>query len=300
MEGKPFLHISILYHMMVIDFHTHLFSDAVASDRQHYLDADPAFRSVYSNPESRITTADQLVEAMDRAGINRSVVCGFGWETPGFCERENDAIIEAVQRHPDRLVGLGTVSGDRNPDSTAKEIRRIRDAGLLGLGELRPDALGWLDDPIYGFDRIATQLRENQMILLMHTSEPVGHAYPGKERATPERLAPLLKHLSGVPTILAHAGGGLPFYAYMPEVADALTDVYVDTAALPYLYHPSVLDALVAAHGPDRLLFGTDFPLMEPERVLRYVDESNLNADDKARLLGGNAAALLALIAPAR
>ncbi len=286
--------------MTVIDFHTHVFSDAVASDRQSYVDADPAFRSIYSNPESRIVTADQLVEAMDRAAIDRSVVCGFGWAAPALCERGNDAIIDAVQRHPDRLVGLGTVALGEDAHSTVKEIRRIRAAGLLGLGELRPDAQGWSDDPVHGFSGMATELRDSQMILLMHASEPVGHAYPGKEHATPERLAPLLDYLKGVPTILAHAGGGLPFYAYMPEVADALTDVYVDTAALPYLYRPSVLDALVVAHGPDRILFGTDFPLMEPERVLAYVDESNLGTDERAKLLGGNAEALLSLVAPLR
>ena len=279
--------------MAVIDFHTHVFPDAVVSDRQPYLDADPAFRSLYANPNARIATADTLVEAMDRAGIDRSVVCAFGWSTLDFCIRGNDAIIEAVRRHPQRLIGLGTVAPSADPEGEIAELRRIRSAGLLGLGELRPDAQGWLGEHRETFDRLATELLSEGVPVLLHASEPVGHAYPGKERASPAALQPLLDRLKGVPTILAHAGGGFPFYAYMPEVADLLSDVYVDTAALPFLYRPSVLDALAAAHGPDRLLFGTDYPLMEQERVLRYVDGSGLGAEEKQKLLGGNADALL-------
>ncbi len=279
--------------MPIIDFHTHVFSDAVATERQRYLDADPTFRSLYANPAAQIATADTLVEAMDRAGIDRSVVCGFGWSTPDLCNRGNDAIIDAIQRYPERLVGLGTVAPGPEPDGVSTELRRIRSAGLLGLGELRPDGQGWLIEHQEAFGRLAAELRSDGIPVLLHASEPVGHTYPGKERATPSTLQPLLERLTGVPTILAHAGGGFPFYAYMPEVADLLSDVYVDTAALPFLYQPSVLDALVAAHGPGRLLFGTDFPLMDQGRVIEYVHRSGLGAEEKERLLGGNAQDLL-------
>ena len=283
--------------MAVIDFHTHVFPEAVAADRQPYLDTDPAFRSLYADPKARIATADGLVEAMDRAGIERSVMCGFGWSAPELCVRGNDAILEAVARYPDRLAGLGTVAPGPDPEEAVRELRRIRSAGLLGLGELRPDAQGWLGEHRGAFDVLAAEIVAENALVLLHASEPVGHRYAGKEGASPGALEPLLERLRGAPTVLAHAGGGLPFYAYMPEVAELLRDVYVDTAALPFLYRPAVLDALAAAHGADRLLFGTDYPLMEQERTLRYVDESGLNAGDKERLLGGNAEALLARVA---
>ena len=286
--------------MAVIDFHTHVFSDAVATYRKPYLDADPVFRSIYSDPDARIATADQLIEVMDRAGIDRSVVCGFGWTALSRCVEGNDAIIEAVRRYPARLIGLGTVSPGSDLESTIAEIRRIEESGLSGLGELRPDTQGWMDLAANDVDRIADALREREMLLLLHASEPIGHSYAGKDGATPERLSPFLRRLKGVPTVLAHAGGGIPFYAYMPEVAEDLADVYVDTAALPYLYRPSVLDGLVAAHGEDRMLFGTDFPLMEPERVLRYIDDSGLSEVQKTKLLGENAEALLTRVSTRR
>jgi predicted TIM-barrel fold metal-dependent hydrolase len=286
--------------MAVIDFHTHVFSDAVATDRQYYVDADPIFRDLYSDEKASIATVDQLIGAMDQSGIERSVVCGFGWSTHSLCVEGNDAVIDAVGRYPDRLIGLGTVVPGPDTNSLIAEIRRIKTAGLFGLGELRPDGQGWLELQSETLSKISAEVRAQKFMLLFHTSEPLGHSYAGKERTTPERLAHFLQALKGIPTVLAHAGGGYPFYAYMPEVAEDLADVYVDTAALPFLYGPMVLDALVAAHGPDRILFGTDFPLVDHDRALRYIDDSGLNPDHKAKLIGGNAEALLSRLSTYR
>ena len=64
---------------MVIDAHTHVFPPSVRDDRQSYLDRDPTFKEMYSNPEAQIATAEELLVSMAEAGVDKSVICGFGW-----------------------------------------------------------------------------------------------------------------------------------------------------------------------------------------------------------------------------
>ena len=94
---------------------------------------------------------------------------------------------------------------------------------------------------------------------------------------------------------MAHWGGGLPFYALMPEVREALAGVYFDTAATPFLYDARVFETVAGLVGADRILFGSDFPLLAQERVLKQLDGAGLSAEEKAAIGGGNAARLFGL-----
>ena len=95
--------------------------------------------------------------------------------------------------------------------------------------------------------------------------------------------------------ILARCGGGLPFYALMPEVARALENVYFDSAASPFLYSPQVFSTVASLVGAERILLGSDYGLLRPRRLIRQARESGLSAKDIAAILGGNAARLLSL-----
>ena len=106
----------------------------------------------------------------------------------------------------------------------------------------------------------------------------------------------LLATFTDQPVVLAHGGGGLPFYAYMSEVGEMFKNVYVDTAALPYLYGPRVVRALADAIGMDHILFGSDYPLMPQKRVLSYLEEAGLTEEETQAVLTENAERLLASI----
>ena len=95
--------------------------------------------------------------------------------------------------------------------------------------------------------------------------------------------------------VCAHWGGGLPFYALMPEVADALRNVYFDSAASPFLYTPQVYSAMSELVGAEKLLLGSDYALMRPRRLLDEIAASSLTLQEREALLGGNAARLLGL-----
>jgi predicted TIM-barrel fold metal-dependent hydrolase len=80
----------------------------------------------------------------------------------------------------------------------------------------------------------------------------------------------------------------------MPEVAKSLANVFFDTAATVFLYEPEIFQQVGCIIGSDRILFGTDYPLMRQNRVISQVQAARLSEKDKAGILGTNARKLLA------
>ena len=130
--------------------------------------------------------------------------------------------------------------------------------------------------------------------MLVHGSEPVGHAYAGKGTTHPDALLAFIQRFPEARIVCAHWGGGLPFYALMPEVGAALASTYFDSAASPFLYESGVFATVASTFGADRILFGSDFPLL---RAKRAAEEARLALDEgpAAQVLGANAARLLGL-----
>ena len=123
----------------------------------------------------------------------------------------------------------------------------------------------------------------------------MGHAYPGKRGQSLGGIWTFLSMHASVTVILAHLGGGLPFYAFMPEVAALFRRTYVDTAATPWLYAPGVYRAVAGLIGAERILFASDFPLRHPRADLGILRDAGLNGAALAAILGENAARLFGL-----
>jgi predicted TIM-barrel fold metal-dependent hydrolase len=132
--------------------------------------------------------------------------------------------------------------------------------------------------------------------VLVHVSEPVGHTYPGKEGFALDAFYRFLKAHPALTIIGAHWGGGLPFFASMPELPEVLANVWLDTAASSLLYGAEVYGRVVAAIGAERILFASDYPLLSQARSRRRVEESGLDGGALAAVLGGNACRLLGLV----
>jgi predicted TIM-barrel fold metal-dependent hydrolase len=131
------------------------------------------------------------------------------------------------------------------------------------------------------------------LIFLTHSSEPVGYEYAGKGSITPDILYSFITAFPNLKIVCAHWGGGLPFYALMPEVAKALGNVFFDAAATVFLYKPEIFEQVSHIIGSDKILFGSDYPLMSQSRVIAQVQSARLSGDDKEKILGLNAQKLL-------
>lgn len=277
---------------MLIDFHTHIFPPWLREKRDEYIQRDPCFSLLYSQPKARIATAEELLASMDEAGIDLSIVLNIGWVSHELCVRTNDYILDSVSRYPTRLVGFCTIQ-PRTGDAAIVELERCAKAGAKGVGELRSDVQGFdLTDKTTMKPLVEATLK-NGLIFLTHSSEPVGHEYSGKGKITPDILYSFINEFPDLKLVCAHWGGGLPFYALMPEVAKALSNVYFDTAATVLLYKPEVFEQVSHVISSNKILFGSDYPLTHQNRVLAQVHSSQLSEKDKTRILGANAQRLL-------
>ena len=279
---------------MIIDFHTHVFPPQVKQKRGQYIDRDPCFALLYAKKEAKVATAEELIDSMDRAGIDVSVIVNFGFMTHELCTETNDYILESIARFPKRLIGFCTVQ-PQSLDAAIAEIERCAENGARGIGELRPDIqlLDLEDEAIIA--PLMETIKKHRLILLTHASEPAGHDYPGKGIITPDVLYPFIIRYPDVTIVCAHWGGGLPFYALMPEVQKALQNVYFDTAASPFLYQPQIYTLGSQLVGADKILFGSDYPLLLQTRLLQEIDSAALTEEEKSLILSGNAKRLLKL-----
>jgi len=285
---------------MIVDFHTHVFPPRARENRARYALSDALFAELHSAPEGTLATADELVSSMDREGVDVSVVLNYGWATQELCTEVNDYILESVARYPKRLVGFCAVPFGmpaQSPETAVREIERCVRGGARGVGELRPDMLAPRGSEPETLRPVIDVIREHGLVLLVHSSEPVGHTYLGKGAATPDVLYSLITSFPDARLVCAHWGGGLPFYALMPEVKDALANTHFDTAASPFLYRPQVYRQAVDLVGAERVLFGSDFPLLSQGRLLRQIESAELSRDARELVLSGNACRLLGLAA---
>ena len=241
-----------------------------------------------------MATADELIASMDRDGVDISVILNIGWTTHELCVETNDYIIESVSRYPQRLVGFCAVQ-PQSPKAAIAEVERCAKAGIRGVGEMRPDMqLFDLGDEVV-MEPLVEVLRKHKLILLTHASEPVGHDYPGKGGITPDILYPFITSFPDLTIVCAHWGGGLPFYALMPEVKKAMSNVYFDTAASPFLYTPQVYNQVIQLVGADKILFGSDYPLLTQSRLLEEIKALGLPEETESLIVSGNAQRLLSI-----
>lgn len=270
--------------MMIIDAHTHILPPSIIQARSEYMAADRWFGLLYASPRSRLASAPDLIASMDRAGIDAAVCFGFGFRDGEICRRCNDYVLDSAAQWPGRIIPFSLVSPAE--EGAVREAQRCLDAGAVGIGELMPDGQEFsLQD-----ERLATliQLLEaSNAPLMLHVNELVGHRYPGKGRVGPEDAYALATAHPALNLILSHWGGGLPFYELMPSAHAALTNVWYDTAASPLLYDDRIF-ALVSRWAPNKVIFGTDYPLLTQRRFLDRVLSVEIPAEEVQAMLAGN------------
>lgn len=279
---------------MILDCHTHVFPPEICARREAHFEGEDNFRLLYEDRGARLATAEDLVAYLDESGIQTACTFGFPWNEVARSRQCNDYCLDAARRFPGRLFPLACA----NPlaSGALREIERSLAAGAKGVGELATYGEGLGPDVRKALSPIAELCREADVPLLLHTNEPVGHEYPGKSRMEISEVYSLVKSHPGTKWILAHWGAGLFAYLLLKrEVDEVLRNCWFDTAAGPFLYSPAAYRHAIDIAGPDRLLFGSDFPLLGLPRYLRDLDEAGLSEEERYAVLGGNLAKLLGL-----
>ena len=275
---------------MIIDFHAHIFPPEIAGDRGRFLD-DENFRLLYESPSSRMIHGGELLSIMDRTGLDRAVCMGFPWKTEKYRALQNGYLARAADESGGRLIPFMSMPFNDN-SALVKEARALREMGAAGIGEVAFYAEGFGKEQEQYLASLLEAAKAAGLPVCLHVNEPVGHRYPGKYEPELGRLFGILSSFTGHPVVLSHWGGGLFFYELMPEVRKALASAYYDTAASPFIYGDDIYSAARGIIGAERILFGTDCPLLDAGRYRPQV-EKYFPADEAEMVLGGNALRIL-------
>ena len=276
---------------MLTDSHVHITPPEVINNQKMYRRQDPYFDLLCGSPVHKNITGKQLIAYMDKVKIERTVVFGFAFKNNELCRRVNDYTIKMVKKYDRRLIGFAVVN-PRGKD-VISELERCKEGGLQGVGELFATGQEFKLTEKGVLAPVANFCQDNNWPCLIHLNEPVGHEYRGKTADSLQEGIALAENFPRVNFILAHLGGGLCFYELMPEIRELLENVYYDTAAIPFLYENRIYNTLKQVGVLDKILLGTDYPLLGIEKYLAGIDNSILSPREKAQLKGGNLKRLL-------
>lgn len=273
---------------LVIDAHTHINPEKIVYNRADFFTNEPEFQMIYDSPKARLSTGEDMIRRMDGEETDICVVFSFPWRTKETFQMANDYVLETVHRFKGRFIGLACFD-PMHPDA-AKEAERCLDSGLSGVGELAMYEKGIDREAIRRLAPVMELLRDRDLPVLMHTNEPVGHMYPGKAPMTLVEIYNFVKAFPENKIVLAHWGGGIFMYTLLKrEVKEALSNVYYDTAASPFLYRPDIYSTGLGLAGREKVLFGTDYPLLKKDRYVKDMQEAGLSSSDMQMIMGENA-----------
>ena len=265
----------------VIDIHAHVQPPEVVADRVPFVEHEPDFKLLYENPKYRLSSSGDVLLHMDECGVSESVLLGFAWRDPLILRRHNDVILSDCASSGGRFHGFTCIYPFAPGTDAADETRRCLEKGAAGIVEIGLYNRDLDYEYINAMAPVMAVCREYDRPVMMHVNEPIGHVYSGK---APMSLRGIYNFVRAYPDnriILAHWGGGLFFFSSLKkEAKDVLANVWFDSAASPYLYDKKIWRLAVEIAGADRVLFGTDFPLLKANTYLEELKESGL--DDEA------------------
>jgi len=260
--------------LSIIDMHAHAFADIIAPAAVAALGKVDGVTAYYDG------TVGGLIAAMDRGGVDRSVVAPVATK-PSQVRTINDWVTSIGSA---RIIPFGAMHPDF-PDPAA-EMARLDAAGVRGIKlhsqnqDFSPEEARLA--PIY---RAA---RDLGMIILFHAG---GFVVKQGTEARPASFARMLDEFPGLTCILAHMGS----YLCWDEVREHLCgrDVYFDTAYVPGHLPDEEFLALMRDHGVAKVLFGSDGPWTDVGSQIAHMRGLGLAADELGQILGGNAERLL-------
>ncbi len=226
--------------------------------------------------------------AMDGAGIHLALLSA--WWGPKGPLLSNDSVAAAVAAHPHRLRGVASVDLLRPMDGVRELRRCVRDLGFVGLR-----MLPWL----WGLppnDRRYYPLYAECIELDIPFCLQVGHAGPLRP-SEPGRPIPYLDEVAcDFPELRIVAGHiGYPWTDEMVSLATKYERVFIDTSAYTPERYPDALVRFLKGPGKSKVLFGSNWPMIPPQRCIEQLGVLDLPESTLRRFLCDNARAVFRL-----
>jgi predicted TIM-barrel fold metal-dependent hydrolase len=261
----------------IFDAHVHGYGAAVLGNPMTWgLEHNEAYWAKLHGPSSlqNWVCVDAMLREMDAAGVDKVLLQGWYWEQAQTCVEQNAWYCDWIQSHPDRIMAFAAFH------PAVADIRGFlsarQDEGFCGIGELLPVIQGYSMLTDIRFLETCEWCQMQRWPMGFHVTEPVGPEYLGRTETPLNDFLKLAQLFPELKMILAHWGGGLPFFVTRKKVAPLLRNMWFDTAASPLLYEPQIWSQVVQAVGAEKILFGSDYPLCLYRRTSRIAQMSDL------------------------
>lgn len=254
---------------MIIDFHTHIFPDKIASSALHSL-MEPVllYEGRVYEPQTD-GTLKGLLASMEKASIDISVTMPIATK-PSQTESINRF---AQSIDSDRIVSFGAV----HPlaENAFEVLEELHEKGVKGV-KIHPEFQDFYIDSEESIEFLK-KAEELSMYVTIHAGEDIG--FPPPVKCTPQRLKNVLQHIEGDRIIAAHLGG----FRMWEDVEKHLvgTPVIFDTAFISMFIEKEQCTRIIKNHGCKKILFGSDSPWESPSKTKEFIDSLGLSEDEK-------------------
>lgn len=230
---------------------------------------------------------EPYVRIMDIAGVDVAPVSCIFFGTARQC---NDAVERFVALNPDRFFGVVHVT-PRYPDEAMSELERVFKLPEFKMLKLYPDYLGKpIDDPSYF--PIFEWCDENNIVVKSHSS----YTSDGDILTSPSLFIPLAERYANIRWVLGHSGNAMAGQIQAVEAAQSSRNIWLETCT-SHGEHGTI-EYLVEGAGADRVLYGSDMPLMDARFQIARIATADMDDETKRQVLGLNAMELLGIDVP--
>jgi uncharacterized protein len=279
-----------------IDAVVNLWTDEALAVRPAWRDAFFAGKMKAKQETLRAMTLPQMIARMEAAGIER----GFLVATkagplghPSCYHLPYRLVAEAVQKHPDRFSGLAGIDPTEGMRGVRELERAVREYGFVGAHfyphwfELPPDHAR-----LYPFYAKCCEL---DVPIQMQVGQSMIYApdYPCRSTGQPIRLDAVACDFPELVLVGIHIG--IPWHDEMIAMAWKHPNVYIGCDAHSPRYWPQSFVRYLDSYGRDKVIFGTDFPVLDFDRTMREVMALGLRPETLRALLRDNAARIYRL-----
>ena len=227
----------------------------------------------------KMVTAEEHLVSMDKYGIDKRCL---SWQNPHHAPDEgNLKVAEVVKKYPDRFLGFAVINPRWYGDAVEEAIKAKDDLGMVGL-KFHPGTCQFhADSPC--LDRVMEKGVELGFPMLFHCGLD--------EYSHPRNLGNLAARFPEATIIMAHMGGLAWFEAI--AIAGKYKNIILDTTASSNWYR--IMNYAIETVGEERIVFGMDFPSMNPAPEIAKVKEADITEKQKEKIFSENAARILGL-----
>jgi predicted TIM-barrel fold metal-dependent hydrolase len=282
-----------------LDVHTHIEADGHGhfSLDQELLDASAKY---FRADQDRTPTLSRVADHYRRLTMAAVVFTVDATTNLGHPALSSEEIAEQAAEHADVLIPFGSVDPLQGADAVRRARRLVEDHGVLGF-KFHPTLQGFApDDPAYR--PLWAELEELGVVALFHTGQTgIGAGLPGgrglKLRVSdPMLLDDVAADFPSLSIILAHPS--VPWVDSSISIATHKANVHLDLSGWSPKYFPPQLVRQANSLLRHKVLFGSDYPVLTPERWLSDFDQLDLKDEVRPLILKENAVRLLGLGAP--